>query len=101
VTERVNARAVPVLFICKVCEAGSADPTWYLKLRLAGHKEMSGVAGEAGFTVAKATAANRRIRWAHAARLCMQIMFLNRLPRSGRRPSGNLSVNQRENCTAV
>ena len=60
--DRVKASAVPVLLICKVCEAGNADPTWYLKLRLAGDKEISGAAGKAGFTAAKATAANRKIR---------------------------------------
>src|SRR5262245_2138328 len=101
VTERVNGSAVPVLLICKVCEAGSADPTWYLKLRLAGDKEISGAAGEAGFTTAKATAANRKIRGAHAARLFLQIMFLKRLTQLARRPSGTLSADQREKCTTV
>jgi hypothetical protein len=37
----VNVKAVPVLLICKACEAGRAPPIWYLKVSEDGVKEMS------------------------------------------------------------
>src|SRR4051812_49429777 len=58
----VKLRAVPVLFTASDCAAGSADPTWYLKLRLAGAKVRSGAAALARFASANSRIANV-VKW--------------------------------------
>ena len=48
-TDSVKFNAAPVLLICRFCAAGNALPIRYLKLRLAGDTEMSGLAARPGF----------------------------------------------------
>ena len=72
--EIVKIRAVPVLLMARDCEAGSAAPSWYLKLRLAGVNARSGAAAWARFEAASSKAANKETWPVDAARLAIGFM---------------------------